>query len=121
MTSLERGKVALALQARAGGTPTVLTLDKALTAGSAVAVSGTPGGGLARELARDFGIRKMVAAESRQQVQGIDEVLEALGMSGHRDRVTLLPFRSSDQVFSLFVRDRDERVLGVIQLTAGRN
>ncbi len=113
MISLERAKTLLVEQA--GGAATSRVLVDAISTGTAVPISSSPGGGTARTLARDFGIRKASTERGGHEAVGLDEVLQALHASPGAS-ITLLHFRGQDEVFSLFIRDADECVLGVVRL-----
>lgn len=50
------------------------------------------------------------------EVVGLDEVLQALNTSPEDASVTVLHFRTQGELFSLFIRDEDERILGALRL-----
>ena len=114
MISLERAKELLDLQA--GASAPGEALREAIATGNAAPISTTPGIGSAHELARDFGIRRMSAARSGLIVAGLDEVLSELEACPDNTAVTIFHFRDLREVFSVFLRDAEERVLGVIRI-----
>lgn len=114
MISLERAKALLAEQG--GGAATSRALNDALLTGAATCASPTPGGGSAYGLARDFEIRRRSAMRAELEVAGLDEVLQALHTSPGDASVTVLHFQTQGELFSLFIRDEDERILGAIRL-----
>lgn len=114
MISFERAKTLLAEQA--DGSATKQVLADALSTGVATPMSSSPGGGSAHDLARDFGIRRVTAARAGLDVAGLDEVLQALHTSPGDAYVTLMHFQTQAELFSLFIRNVDERILGAIRL-----
>ena len=114
MISFEHAKVLLAEQG--GGAATSRALAEALSTGAAAPMSSSPGGGSADSLARDFEIRRRSATRAGLEVAGLDEVLQALNTSPEDASVTLFHFRTQGELFSLFIRDEDERILGAFRL-----
>ena len=112
MLSFEHAETLLAGQADLSATSRALA--DALSTGAATCSS--PGGGSADSLARDFEIRRRSAARAGLEVAGLDEVLQALNTSPEDASVTLFHFRTQGELFSLFIRDEDERILGAIRL-----
>ena len=115
MISFERAKVLLNQQASASATGEALR--EAIATGTAAPISTTPGIGSAHELARDFGIRKVSAARSGREVAGIDDVLNTLKACPDDTAVIIFHFRDTRDIFSLFLHDAEESVLGVIRVT----
>ena len=119
MISFKRAKTLLAEQADGAATKRVLA--DALSTGAATPMSSSPGGGSAHDLARDFGIRRVTAARAGLDVAGLDEVLQALHTSPGDAYVTLMHFQTQAELFSLFIRNVDERILGAIRLVKRPN
>jgi hypothetical protein len=88
----------------------------ALDEGSVGRVGERPGHLAAREALATFSARKRTAAKAGIVIDGIDELLGALGTLDPADQVLVFHFSGNELVFSVFVHAQRESIVGGIQV-----
>ena len=106
-------KMTATIAAGLDGDPCLQRCRQQLASGAAQYLADHPGRLSTRDALATFSIRQRTAAAAGVVIQGIDELLHALQNSTDT-RVLLFHVATSDQVFTLFVEEQSESLLGCI-------